>query len=736
MMREMTASTPLRALARGLLPIALLAGSVVAQDPASPPGNAPGPRGNAPRVDREAMWFAPTAEDWKKPCLVEFQRSFEDAVAVARETGKAILVCVNMDGEIASEHYAGVRYRQPEIAKLYEPYVCVIASVYRHTPRDHDDEGERILCPRFGSVTCGEHIAIEPVLYEKFFDGTRVAPRHIMVELDGKETYDVFYAFDTESVFAAIRDGIANREDAPPPVVRGDRTLIDRVASRDATDRRTVEQAYRESDAATRRALLDAALANPDAAPVDLLRLAVFGLDPDLAAKAREALARSTTDAAVPLIHQALRVPMPEPEREKLVATLESIGAESPRARTLAAVHRGLAKRSSSIDLEKWAAALDDGAATRAAYRPAIDAALAAQSTLATSQDPIQQLELAEAMIERAAEPTVGELETRALHLDAAAATAKARELGASGWRLDALSAATALAAGDAAAAREHAVAAMAAMPPDAASMTSLIVVALFAEQRRDAIVAAIRGKQEWPQEWLADAHAAYTILVRHPFANDRQLAAHYDFLRWVGGAERAAKVLDESLARFPDSTALHARLRDRVLRERGVADLEPLYARMLAARDAALELSWFAGYASLTAAEIHRRGGDVAAATAAYDRAIGRFETSIARLESSRYSSNTMISLCLAGKSRLALENGDLKRAVADLLAALERQPDAGATRDGLNISPVDTAKMLRAKLVAEKQDELAAQVDVALAALDPALLELPEYERGGGGG
>jgi peroxiredoxin (alkyl hydroperoxide reductase subunit C) len=41
-------------------------------------------------------------------------------VAVSRETGKPILVCVNMDGEVASEHYAGIRYRQPEIAKLYE----------------------------------------------------------------------------------------------------------------------------------------------------------------------------------------------------------------------------------------------------------------------------------------------------------------------------------------------------------------------------------------------------------------------------------------------------------------------------------------------------------------------------------------------------------------------------------------------------------------------------------------
>src|SRR5262245_686908 len=176
----------LRLAARVLLGWIAAGACALAQDrrPGQPTHGPPAlPQG----VTREQMWPAPTAEDWKKPCLIAWERSWDDALAVARETGKLILVCVNMDGEIASEHYAGVRYRQPEIAKLYEPYVCVIASVYRHTPRDHDEQGRRILCPRFGSVTCGEHIAIEPGLYEKFMDGERVSPRHIAVELDGKE---------------------------------------------------------------------------------------------------------------------------------------------------------------------------------------------------------------------------------------------------------------------------------------------------------------------------------------------------------------------------------------------------------------------------------------------------------------------------------------------------------------------------------------------------------------------
>ncbi|HEB51628.1 MAG TPA: hypothetical protein ENI87_00060, partial [bacterium] len=150
----------------------------------------PRPEGLVP----EQVWYAPTAEDWARPVQIRWQRTWADAVRLSQQTKKPILVCVNMDGEIASEHWAGIRYRQPETAKLYEPFVCVIASVYRHNPRDYDGRGERILCPRFGSVTCAEHIRIEPQLFEQYFDGKRIAPRHISVELDRKEISDVYYA--------------------------------------------------------------------------------------------------------------------------------------------------------------------------------------------------------------------------------------------------------------------------------------------------------------------------------------------------------------------------------------------------------------------------------------------------------------------------------------------------------------------------------------------------------------
>ena len=418
-----------------LLAVAFLISSAAAQDP--------GRR----RVNREQMWPAPTDEDWKRPCLITWQRTWEDAKAVARETGRAILICVNMDGEIASEHYAGVRYRQPEITVLYEPYVTVVASVYRHTPRDFDEKGRRILCPRFGSVTCGEHIAIEPILYEKYFDEERVAPRHIMIELDGEETYDVYYTDDTASVFDAIKKGIDEREAQPSTVVRGDRSIVERVESRDIRDRKAVEKAYEEGDAALRKSLLEAAAERGGETPLDLLRLAIFGLDVEMSGLARKALAQSESPAATDLITDALGVPLEEKDRSALIEALDRLGASSPKARWLAVVYKGLADDSGVVDAKSWARASKGRSApamARDVYELEARRRSKARVLKTRPEDPEACIELAEASLELArkarrtlpADPRMGRVVARHMFADARRAALKAERLKASAWRV------------------------------------------------------------------------------------------------------------------------------------------------------------------------------------------------------------------------------------------------------------------------------------------------------------
>ena len=91
-----------------------------------------------------------------------------------------------------------------------------------------------------------------------------------------------------------------------------------------------------------------------------------------------------------------------------------------------------------------------------------------------------------------------------------------------------------------------------------------------------------------------------------------------------------------------------------------------------------------------------------------------------------------------------MLLEQNQLEPATATLIAGLARKPEATATMDGLNISPADTARTLKARLALPEHKTLLAQLEAALAQLDPVLLQLPAYEgqgpgpgaRGGRGG
>ncbi len=692
-----------------------------------------------PDVGREGMWPAPTDEDWAKPVLITFQRSWDDALAISKETNRAILCCINMDGEIASEHYAGVRYRQSDVAALYAPYVCVIASVYRHNPRDYDDAGNRILCPRFGSVTCGEHIAIEPILYEKYLNGDRVAPRHIMVELDGSESYDMYYINDTASVFDGIREGITNRNIATTPVVRGDRPAVERVGSRAIQDREVVEKAYRNGDAAARRALLEQALANADADPVELLRLAVFGLDSDLSKVARKGLTDATSAAATDLIAEALRVPMDTAERDALITALERIGATSRRAAWLATVQRGLSGGTSEVDPERWKAALSraDPVVTQSYERHALEQSRSRRNVVARErpEDPIAQVELAEATLELALRAESVETENpkhakalqKLLYHDARTAALAAEKLGSTDWRISAVLSRAAYFEGDVETAYARAETAVKAMPSGETGWNAATVLTIFGESRFKAIKSAVKQKQKWSPEWLADLHAAYTVLLQHPRGTVEQALWYYDFLDWLRARHRAGTFLEAAVVRFPGSTVLHQRLRIRQLRTRGIGNLEATYTRLMEQSENPGDLAWFAGYASMVAADVRRRTRNGDKAVAAYGRAIAHFEAAIANNALSRISSDNYIALMLAGRARVKYQQSDDDAALSDVLASFARSPSSAGTRDGVGITPGETAQMLLARLKSTERTEQVAQLEEALGKIDPELL-LPD--------
>ncbi|MCC7061709.1 MAG: hypothetical protein IT456_02825 [Planctomycetes bacterium] len=728
----------LAALAFGVLPFLLapvaLATTLTAQE------GVPAPPGLVP----EQMWPAPTAADWQKPVLIQWQRTWDDAVRLSKETKRPILVCVNMDGEIASEHYAGIRYRDPEITRFYEPYICVIASVYRHNPRDYDDQGRRIPCPRLGDCTCGEHIAMEPIVFEKFLDGKRISPRHIMVELDGKKTYDVFYTWDTASVFKAIDDGIKNRAIQAPPIVKGDRSILEKVASADSRDRTEVEHAYTSGTAEQRRSLLQAALSLGEQAPIELLRLGAYGLDTDLNKQARQGMTKAKDPGTVDLIADTLRAPLEANERHELVEALGKFADTSMKARTFANAHRGFEQESTVINTARWQSVLE-GAAYQGAYSAEDlakkgserDAAIAAQP-----RSPEARLDVAETNLLQALSTVAGtgpggsrqaQQYRRMLFQDAERTAHSAIALGASGWRLDAILCLCARERGSIHEAYDLAISAAPNLPPEAPGQLAMEVLALFAAARQEGIVTAVREKKDFPPQWTTDVHAAYAVLERHPLGTDAHFAYHYDFLHFFGTPEADA-VLDRGIERFPASPMLHERLRSRLLAQQDPAALEAEYERRVAAAGSSQSgssptMPWFAGYASLCAAEAHRRTHHNDLAVAAYQRGIAHFE------HYQKATGNTdgvhYIAMAHAGIARTQLLAGDLNATFASLQTVFQLAPRAAASVDGLGTTAMQTAEMLRGRALTEKQDELLKKIDAAIAALPPEAHELPEYEQ-----
>lgn len=207
-----------------------------------------------------------------------WQRTLEDALALSRSTQKPLLVCVNMDGEMASESMARGRYRDPRFVALASGFIPVLASPNRHSDRDHDRRGRRIPDPRFGRLIESEHITIEPTLYERYFNGRRVAPRHVGVAPDGTILFDLYLLGDLSTIDRTLRE--YGKFDVAAGETSGstDRFQVEQalLADPDAAARDRLEAIFLGADEATRARLAARAL-SPDrnTQHPELIRLAL-----------------------------------------------------------------------------------------------------------------------------------------------------------------------------------------------------------------------------------------------------------------------------------------------------------------------------------------------------------------------------------------------------------------------------------------------------------------------------
>jgi tetratricopeptide (TPR) repeat protein len=224
---------------------------------------------------------------------IVWQRTLDDALALARAEDRPLLLALNMDGESASDRIVVEEYRDPAFVESTRPFVCLVGTVFRHAPRDHDDAGRRIPCPRLGGVTCGEHIALEPLVYERYLaDGERVAPRHALVLPDGTKAFDVSLSYDLLDIDRAVAAGAAAERTrratlglarAPAAPAAGWAEL---AARRDDPGRARLEQALAAAPTAELGTALLALGTGGDAGTIDALRVVAARLagSPELGA--------------------------------------------------------------------------------------------------------------------------------------------------------------------------------------------------------------------------------------------------------------------------------------------------------------------------------------------------------------------------------------------------------------------------------------------------------------------
>ena len=662
---------------------------------------------------------------------VHWQRSLADALAVARATGKPLLLAVNMDGESASDRIVHEQYRDPAFVALTRHAVCLGASVFRHNARDHDDDGRRIPCPRFGCITCGEHMALEPQLWERYLsDGERVAPRHALVLADGTKAFDISLSFDLKDIDRALAAAVAGRDERELPAIGGDWAAL--AACREANGRTALEQALAAaSDEVTTSAALAAIAAHGDAGSLEALRV-VAGRLAAASEPVRAALAATT-------IALQLEVPFAAVLRRMLQDVGFAIEEPGPDARQLALLDvLGRLPDAGSTSLRRAYAAI--GVPATDGTRPDLTTLLQTARVVAREQGlPLPTGADAEL-------PSEEELRQRLQQLDEEAAARR----GDPAWhaafarasldlaRLHAETGArdTQFLLEDAA---SHFATALAAAPDHhdwwLARARAAFLLGRFAEQIEagERAFAVATGSTKLPEtgdllsspvlrdpraiealRWIGDGHArllgeragkdeavevagmnaaltALGVVAASPFGRDRDWVTFGSVAGAMGLWRQELAIVLCGAMRHPASQELRQAL-NAALWNCGRPDLSGVVAeRIRHAHAPSADADWFAGYAWLLVAEDARRRDVPRLAVDAYTRAEQAFVA--AAKQNPDYTANCdwFRAVARVGRGHALAQAGDRSAAADALVEAVQVHADLSSLRDGLGYDVLD---------------------------------------------
>ncbi|MFQ5506499.1 MAG: hypothetical protein ACE5F1_17150 [Planctomycetota bacterium] len=672
---------------------------------------------------QRARYPAVGPRQWMKPPLIQWQRSLDDALHLVQKTKRPLLICVNMDGEVACRVFAGVKYRDPGFAKLVERYVPLIVSPDRHNPRDYDDRGHRIPCPRFGTVTCGEHQRLEQKVFERYFGRRRVAPRHLGIDLDGSTMFDRYLDRDLSLVDAALEQNAPEAAVPRASAASKGGALSVLVSSRDSLDRAMLETRYSVGTRRERRALLEAA-STSEVGQAELLRLGLKERDPELRRAAALGIAATAGAADLLLLLDALGVTAAQDDRRRLLETLGRLAKEDLWARRSLTVRTAIQTTSAHVPVQAWLEALRNPVREWPAEEvsneeiDALDGRIDQLLRQRRKGDPqgTLNLALAEANFRFALDRMRRREDPSALLMDADSAAEAAAEHGAPEWKVGALRCRIAWLLERPADAAHMAGEVVRHMLAEAGSPMAAAILGIHARAQAAKVYEKLPDGADYPPEAITEAHSAYRVLAQHPYGSLEHALGHVALLDHLGTQLVLRQTLEAALRRYPGSEALHQRYRKVVLRQDGAEGLEAAYRNLPAAAPMRPTLDWYAGYAFLIAAETHQRYTRGSEALAAYEQSIRRFEQSLAADAKFADSVNHYVALALAGQARIAVDDLRTEAAVELLLQSAARRPETYRVKNGLGKTAEDTTDELREFLELIGDKELCGRLDSAL--------------------
>ncbi len=680
---------------------------------------------------------------------VDWQRSLEDALELSRTLERPLLVAINADGESASERIVRERYRDPEWVAQTRSFVCVVASVFRHSPRDHADNGERIPCPRFGEVTCAEHIALEPATHARWLAGKvielfgetteRISPRHVLVSPQGEVLFDRYLLFELSELDAELARWATRLPPRPCPDPRAwdgagsfDPSARARLATENALaagDRRlrAVLERVRSTRSPTPRGMgewlwrLGPAL-GPSFGPSELAELAFVLSAPhgelESARAWLAALVQAGGAARVAALGAFARVGAGRVADRTLFRSFVGLGSQEE----LAAARQAIASVEGEWTAERVRSSdLGAGGFSLAAYFSRLARASPQPSRRVRERPALPAGEEAEAQL-IALEPL--------LRFDGASVLQHAQ----AGRALLALArrrmsegagAGVELMLSDA---REHLAFASAAAPADVDllldSARTANLLTRFDEQEHFALQAlsarATGGDGGFSSanaeslRWLGDAcarrlaersgadgldemvaltrgAAAFALAAESDDADDGDWVSLASYFGALGRTAESEKLACEGLRRFPASAALWTQLYNACASRGRHARYAELAEQLADAAPDWPEPRWYAGQARLWLAQWDRRGEAPERANDNYARAKQHFARALELAPHFRESCEHYLAMCALGRGFAHLMADRRAEAAECVVEAARIRPQALAQRDGLDREGVD---------------------------------------------